>query len=334
MNARRPVSTCASRLRPLSAILLSVVMLSLSSRAVGQGTPSAPPASKNAASKAPKLPPAEDVDLLTDDGVALKATFYQGTKGKESVPVILLHMYKGSRKDYTQPAGKGATPVALYLQQQGHAVLVPDLRGHGDSTWVRGAGRRIDAKTMPVLAFGAMVSGDVEACKRFLLAKNNEGQLNIEKLCLVGAEMGGVVAMDYARFDWSWPLLAIKQGQDVKALVLISPQRSFRGLQIKSLLSQRAIVGQLSMMLLVGSEDKRAEQEARQLYTSLKRFHPNADAAKPADRTLFYLSLPTSLQGTKMFEAPELQVAERIAGFIKVRLVDQAFPWKKRKSMP
>ena len=64
----------------------------------------------------------------------MKATYYPGTKDEESIPVILLHGFKGNRKDFT----KEDEGLAWFLQKNlGCAVIVPDLRGHGDSTKVR-----------------------------------------------------------------------------------------------------------------------------------------------------------------------------------------------------
>ena len=85
--------------------------------------------------------------------------------------------------------------------------------------------------------------GDVEMCKAFLMEKNNNKELNIDKLCLVGAEMGAVVAVDWAARDWSWPILpGRKQGQDVKALVLLSPEWSFKGMTIGPAINKRDFV--------------------------------------------------------------------------------------------
>jgi pimeloyl-ACP methyl ester carboxylesterase len=312
-----------SRRRWLVVGLLGTALLSWTSPVVAKDGAAAVPAKP----KAEKLPPEEQVDLVTADGVTLKATFYPGANGKESAPVVLLHMYKGSRKDYAR--------LAPYLQKQGCAVLVPDLRGHGDSTQVQGESRPLLAKSMPSTAFVPMVGADMEACKKFLMTKNNAGELNIEKLCLVGAEMGSVVAMDYARLDWSWPqLVNVKQGQDVKVVVLISPPWSFRALQMRPALDQPDILSKLSTMIVVGDQDPRALREAKGLYSTLKRLHPTADAKILADRTLLFKPFPTSLQGAKMFDARELRVSEWVAWFIKVRLAGQTLPWKKRESMP
>jgi len=73
-----------------------------------------------------KLPHRKILNFLTDDGLRLTLTYYPGTKGKETVPIVLLHMWKQSRVDYKD--------LALFLQSKGHAVIVPDLRGHGQST--------------------------------------------------------------------------------------------------------------------------------------------------------------------------------------------------------
>jgi len=99
-------------------------------------------------------------------------------------------------------------------------------------------------------------------------------------------------------------------------------------------LDRPAILGKISTLILVGDQDKRSLSEAQRLNSMLKRYHPSADEEKLADRTLVYKPLPTSLQGTKMLDADELQVSQWIAWFIKVRLVNQPLPpWKKRTTL-
>jgi pimeloyl-ACP methyl ester carboxylesterase len=267
-------------------------------------------------------------DLVTKDGVQLSATFYPGTLGKESVPVILLHMSKGDRKEY---AG-----LAPYLQQRGCAVLVPDLRGHGDSTTVLmgNTTRELDAAKMPSAQFTRMVNYDMETLKSFLLRKNNEKELNIEKLCVVGAEMGASVAIDWARLDWSWPVYfgVGKQGQDVKALVLISPKWSFPGIQLRNALAHPAVRSQLSVLIVVGGKGSSKEVgDAKRLYSILKPSHPDPPAAEAAEKQdLFYGRFDTKLQGTKMLGVAALNLERTIARFIELRLEKQDFPWRQR----
>ncbi len=135
--------------------------------------------------KGKKLPPPVELggnDLLTSDGVQLAATFYPGTQGQDTVPIVLLHMADGSRKDYLE--------LAPVLQEQGHAVLVPDLRGHGDSTRTRFGGTvRLDSRRAASVMYYDMVYKDMEALRRFLIDKNDAAELNLNRLCIVGAEM-------------------------------------------------------------------------------------------------------------------------------------------------
>lgn len=277
------------------------------------------------AKKKEEIPPPEDLVLTTKDGLQLKATYYPSTKGKEAVPVVLLHMYEGSGGDYRE--------LALGLQGLGHAVMVPDLRGHGGSTEVTGATKPLSAKTLSKADLIAMVLQDMEAVKKFLLEKNDAGELNIEKLCLVGAEMGANVALDWARLDWSWPVLATgKQGQDVKALVLISPQWSFRGLSVQPALAHPAVRGKLSIMIIVGQGDRSSERDAIRLKKALERYHPDPPKEKwTEEKDFWYIPLDTSLQGTKMLGVNELKVGAYIANFIKLRIIDKTFPWQERK---
>ncbi|MHB1037708.1 MAG: alpha/beta hydrolase [Pirellulales bacterium] len=288
--------------------------------------PDAAPAGKSAEGE--KIPPPEPVAWRTPDGVQLKATYYPGTKKKETVPVILLHVWKGSRQDYE--------PLALFLQQKGHAVLVPDLRGHGESVRVTGVSRPLDPETLQPTQYARMSTVDMEVVKRFLMEKNNAGELNIDKLCVVGAEMGALVALDWARIDWSWPPLATgKQGQDVKALVLISPEWSFKNLRANAPLAHPAVRSQISVLIAYGKDSPKSEKEAKRIYAVLERFHlkPGEDPREKLERQdLFLDGIGTSLQGTKILGERGLNLEQHIAKFIELRLVKKTYPWRDRTS--
>ena len=77
-------------------------------------------------------------------------------------------------------------------------MIAPDLRGHGESTEIDRGGSDREArrprrlKTADVADMVEVRPGGgeiVSACE-----KNNAGELNIDKLCVVGAEMGAIVA--------------------------------------------------------------------------------------------------------------------------------------------
>jgi alpha-beta hydrolase superfamily lysophospholipase len=174
-----------------------------------------------------------------------------------------------------------------------------------------------------------MVVQDVEACKKFLMEKNNAGELNIEKLCVVGAEMGAVLAMTWAITDWSWPRLATgKQGQDVKAVVLLSPifQVPKSKLNLATALNS-PLQSNLSVSIIYGGTKAKPPYpgDAKRAESQLARFHTDLD-----EQTLFVDAVETSLQGTKMLTEPALNVHILIAEFIKVRLVGKDYPWKER----
>lgn len=280
--------------------------------------PAAAPAPKTSDLPAPV--PLRGSDLRTADGVMLHATYYPGTQGKETVPIILLHSWKGSRSEFAT--------LAPFLQQQGHAVLVPDLRGHGESSQING--RPVDPAKFTADQFVAMVQFDMETLKKFLQQKNNRGELNLERLCLVGSEMGAAVALTWARDDWRWPSYpGLKQGQFVKALVLLSPRWQFPGLPASAALAHPAVRSQLSVYVLVGKDNSKALAEAQRLHGFLERYHPVPPKEQElAKKDLYFKSFNTKLQGTQMLGNADLNVESYIAKFIEMRLVKQDFPWQ------
>lgn len=295
----------------------------------------------------PTIPKPEEVTLETKDGLVLRCTWYAGgfvqspdgrlvtpKDGKKTVPIILLHGWEGQRGDFDG--------LATLLQRAGHAVIVPDLRGHGGSTRFKYAGAAIDQKKMRAEDFAKMVVFDVEAVKKFLLDRNNAGELNIEQLCVVGTgDMGSVVAMNWAAQDWSWPqLIAFKQGQDVKALVLLSPAQAFKGLTAHKAILHPFIRGQLpvklSLMIVAGRNDTNSYREARKLHTSFNRYYPDPPREEAiAKQTLFLLLPDTQLQGTQLVDPKlPLDVDRQILQFISMRLVakENDFQWTLRQN--
>jgi predicted esterase len=310
-----------------------IVLLGMAAPLAAQEGKKAPAAKAEAAEPAEERPQPVDItgnELVTQDGVVLKATFFPGSKGKDSVPVILLHSWKGDRREFVT--------LAPYLWQAGHAVLVPDLRGHGQSRlqYVGTGSRELDASKFLPADFALMATSDMETLKGFLLKKNNAGELNLEKLCVVGGEMGASVALNWALIDWSWPMYpGLKQGQYVKGLVLLSPQRNFKGLNITAPLNSPVLNAGVSIMLLVGNEDPKQLAEVQRMHATLERFHPLPAAGQEAtDQTLFFKGLDTKVQGTKLLGVRGLNVEQRIKKFIDLRLVAKDYPWMESGKKP
>ncbi len=278
-----------------------------------------------------EIPKPLDIELETRDGLQLQATYYGSIMGKEAVPIIMLHAFKRSRADFEG--------LALAMQARGHAVIVPDLRGHGKSTQitVNGETRSIDQATMRRADFDAMVTKDLETVKQFLMEKNNAGELNIEKLCVIGDEMGAVLAVNWAWWDWHWPQLpAVKQGKDVKALVLISPPMNFKGISMADFMNRPLLQSNsLSIMILYGEKNSKGYDDAKRIFTRLGVARPKLTQEERADKQDLFLEpvAGVSLQGADVLNDRTVlpQLDAKIGQFIDMRLVKKKFPWAFRK---
>jgi pimeloyl-ACP methyl ester carboxylesterase len=251
------------------------------------------------------------------------------TAGKQTVPIIMLHEHKSSRNVFDV--------LAKSFQSKGYSVLVPDLRGHGESTkFVNSSRRDLEAAKLRPLDFVDMLQYDLPALRKFLVEKNDAGELNLNRLCLVGAEMGAVLAVNWTAEDWSWPDLPVaKQGRDVKALILISPEWAFKGMRISNALGQRTLKSdRISFLMLVGRRNSKALASAKRIYKSLAPFHLHAERDEADDlkkHTLFLAEIETSLQGTKLLAVPGVNLSGDLAEFFKQRAAEPDFDWSVRR---
>jgi pimeloyl-ACP methyl ester carboxylesterase len=283
-----------------------------------------------------EIKPPEDAPLTTDDGLELKTTYFPGSKGPESIPVILLHGFKGNRKDFTQEQG-----LAPYLQEKlGCAVIVPDLRGHGESLKIT-KNKQLVKPTGRELLPALMITQDLRAVKDFLWKKNNEKLLNIDKLVVIGAEEGAALALSYAAYDavgyeqGEAKYGPLKLGKFVKAVALISPVTNVVGLKPTTAQVMRIpeVCRDLSVMIAVGNKNKERFKEAEQLGSQFVKARPAA--ANDTITVYFFKKLDTPLQGVKLMAEPSLKVPEKIVAFLTVRLIKNPdakdWVWKERK---
>jgi hypothetical protein len=276
-----------------------------------------------------KAAPPEDVKLTTKDGWEIHATYYAGKLKKNAVPFIMLHGWEGTRADYDG--------LAKYLQSLGHAAIVPDLRGHGQSN-TRPGPKEVTVESPDDLTNNEVkgMVADVEACKKFLREKNNAGDVNIEMLTVVGADVTCITALQWSAYDWNVQNLpTYKQGKDVKMVVLLSPTQSFKGSSISPTLTQPAIKKELTIVIIVGREDSKSFADARKMNTQLENFRPEMkkDDVKNEDRSLFFFGLDTNLVGTDLLNEA-LKVKFGIANIVKLRLSDKKddFAWIERRN--
>ena len=211
-------------------------------------------------------PPPHQLELETADGVQLSAIYYEGTEGAETVPVVVIHDWDEEGTDFEI--------LAEYLQEHGYAVILPDLRGHGNSTVQKSAKHSRTLNSKSVIPMD-IVRQDLEAVRKFLLKENNQEKLNLNNTCLVGVGTGAILATYYAIWDWDpyfrYPNpsnfydgkrrvhVSLRGGKkDVKALVLISPENRLKNLQIDALWRHHAVgTSEISTLILFGGKTGR-----------------------------------------------------------------------------
>ena len=316
------------------AIVVMVLCGLLVGSAMAQSSTSPPPPGKKSKAKQKKLPERESVTFVTKDSVEIHADFYGGMNEKETIPVLLLHDIGGTRA--------GLLPLAQHLQKKfGHAVLVPDLRGHGESVRVQGMQKEIDASKFKRTQLESIFE-DLEQCKRFLMAKNNVGELNIDLLSVAAVGSTGIQTVRWVNRDWSWaPVAGEKQGQDVKAMVLISPVKRFKGLNISGDLKNPLITGkgQLPIPLMVtwGKSNKTAAKDGNSIVDQLKKSRPKVkekigDDGWWENETLFSVERKDSATGMKFVEKQIKGLQNDIGLFIenKVTAVKDDHRWQNR----
>jgi pimeloyl-ACP methyl ester carboxylesterase len=317
--------------------------------------PPATPAAKQPAAKPPttrpstpttkpkedERPPAPVPMLLdTRDGWRIHCEYYAPKEkirsGKETVPIIMVHGWGGQGSDWNF--------LAVGLQTLGHASMVVDLRGHGRSTTKR-------VLTDPTgktetIKFDALrpedvneIWRDLEVAKSELMKKNNAGEVNIEMLAVIAAEEGCLVALNWAIRDWAWPITpAYKQGQDVKALVLLSPVESHLRMRAATYLKNPVVSRQLSLLFAVGAEDGKFAGSIKRMHDPIEKLRlPQWPKDDPAEmerlRDIFLLQAPTSLQGSALTDRA-LPVNGAIVNFLNRRLLSRSdeLRWAERRS--
>ena len=276
---------------------------------------------------------AESVTLETKDGFELGATYYASNLGKDAVPIVMLHDFKETRAVFNNLARELQNPESDDLAS--YAVFTVDLRGHGDSKvqyGQNGQRRELEAQRLKAADYENMVLRDMEAVRRFLRQRNDDGELNLNKLCLIGSGMGANVAASYAAFDWSVPPLAnVKQGQDVKALVLASPKRTIGGLSSVRAFKHPDVRQRISVMLLYGAQDPAASRDTKNIHKLLSKYHKPPPPDKRREmQDLFMFSIPTSLKGTRILTDRDFNVLPKLDFFLDARLSQQDFPWIQR----
>jgi alpha-beta hydrolase superfamily lysophospholipase len=314
----------------------------------------AQPATKKPAEAAKAEDPFfEELKFENKDNIELYMNYYKFKPAEnetdkkrldpKSAPVVLiLHHDKGNKQDYDA--------LARELQNSGNIVFVPDLRGYGKSnkqlikTVTGGQIKVTNTKTITVgrLAdYEEIIVTDLELVKTQMVKLHDKGELNIRKLCVVGVEMGAILALNWSLLkDWEWPDLTTgPQAKDVRGLILISPRWNFKGMVINHALEKGDYIQFIPAMFMTGSKDSTLASDQKRLADQYERYFPKDDKA---EKKVFAINLETTLQGYKLLSERKLTVTDdmgrklvadpvsSIKGFLEARVRTNEFEWKAR----
>ena len=285
-------------------------------------------------SKKKEIENPETVVLVTKDNVELRAEWFPGKPDKTTVPVILIHDWAGNRKDLYA--------LADFLhREKGFSVIVPDLRGHGQSISRKNSDKEIKAQDFRKNDFIGILE-DIEACKRFLVAKNNLGEVNIDLLVIGVVGKMSPFAVGYTLRDWQWPPLAgVKQGQDVKAVVMISPEKRFKSASMTPAFRIPLISGKnaepIPMFLTCWKGHSLTSREGQSIYSTLIGSRREDAAAIPDDEkwkqlTVIKREYNSKSSGKRLVEEKSKLISGDIGLFIEKKVADRKdeFRWQDR----
>lgn len=294
------------------------------------------------ASASSKRPPAENKSLMTKDGAEIRITYFATKGGKDAPVIVMLHGRAGNRLVWQ--------PLAESFADQGYAVVTVDLRKHGESSGGPGsttggagnAGGKASALKAPEIQ--AMVAFDMEAVKRFLFDEHQRGALNMTKLGIVASDFSCGVALAFTELDWAKepyddaPLLAQRtpRGQDVRALVLISPEAAVPGIAVSQLAAVARNLG-VPALVAYGSKDPAEKGASKKLYeqltgekagTATKKTDENA---KPGLDRVLLQPYDVKLRGTDLL-GRNLRLEAHIQTFMNEYLKKLTLEWRDRRS--
>lgn len=283
-----------------------------------------------AQAKTNRKPPAEDKTLATKTGLNLRITYFPSTAGEDAPVVVLLHGKSGVRiawKDF----------AARLQQETDFAVVTVDLSNHGESgarITKAAAGKKNEGALRPI-DYKAMVADDLETVKRFIYDEHQKKKLNMSKLAIVGADFSAAVAIAFADLDWQkpryddapTPAQRTPRGEDVRGLILLSPEEQVPGLTVpKSIARLRTL--NMPVMIGVSKKDTFDKGNAKKIYDL---FAPKA-SEDPEKQVVYLLTYDGQLRGTDLLGQQNQKVETNILNFLQKHVAKFPVEWQDRRS--
>lgn len=264
--------------------------------AAGQAGPTGPP----------KWPFHYSMKIMGPDASLLSLAYYPAQKPFEAPVLMLLHETGRGRsgRDFQDPVQDLKKGFATYLQEQGYAVIVPDLRGHGENP--RHDLSDAEWRSMPA---------DLQAAYLFLVDRHNRGELNLGKFGVVAEGDAGNLAVAWAASPGG-AVSSPGRISDLGAIVIISPVADAHGLVLERLLPP--ITPRLPMLLASGVKDKPSSDTTVTCQPIIERHQRS--------RTAFF---QTTLHGTKLLNFFP-KVAKTVESFLDDPVKFRSSTWEPR----
>ena len=228
-----------------------------------------------AAGRQAGTPNTREEKLTASDDWPIHATYYESPAGKESPAVILLAAAEGpDAKDMRNRRVWHNT--ALALQKSGFAVISVDLRKHGDSIPETAEPDSPQLKMAPT-DYVVMVASDMDAVKSFLLSEHQKEKLNIRRTGIVAVGSSAMVAAAFAVADWAQkpfpdgPTLetSTPRGQDVRALILYSPNANVKGINSNTILRTIKVLP-IAVYVIASKDIKEDARNAERIFKAVE----------------------------------------------------------------
>ena len=237
---------------------------------------------------------------------------------------------------------KGAAWVSLGCRPKGCAVITVDLRKHGQSTNMGAGGGgtqnngRTSEATIQAADYRNMVEFDLESVKRFIQQQHQLKKLNMHKLGIVAAGPSVAVAAAFAAADWNKepyddaPSDEMKtpRGQDVRAIVFLSPPSRVRGLSLTQSLNEiRNPDWNIAFLTIYGKANKTDAKDAQALHKRL------SGTSKTSKDRVFIEDINVPSRGTDLLGIREIDVEGGIIKWLRAHLFDlKDSEWRDRQS--
>lgn len=281
--------------------------------------------------------PRSEVLRAIGDGYPIHITYYPvnaeiatAAGGAQNSPVVvLLHGANENRLLWDKgSAPRGVNPFPVELQNRGYAVISVDLRKHGESV--------PPGEKEPMIGpndYAAML-GDLAAVKKFIYDEHQRKNLNMNKMGIVCVGMSVPVALAFSENDWkirpfddhAVPAMRTPRGQDVRAIVMISPELTAGKVQsTRSLNFLRASELNVAFQIVAGADDTATMKNADSLFKVVSATNKDAERIEMVSPKLKDRGIELMTKPTQFAFIPVLK-------FLDTHLKPVDSPWRDRRS--